>query len=151
MQVFQIPGAISADSLYTSEELASRLGVGINTQRKWRGEGLKASKVGRRLYYLGSDVIEHIKRLGRKQSGPLLGIMFVDQTKEIGILWPDRPVETLPCDLSLGAEGLTQDDAELFVRFWLEHTQTDIPQRYVVTSISVRGPEVLDFQLELQA
>lgn len=60
-----IPGCISSNDLYTSEELASRLGVGINTQREWRRDGLKAAKVGRRLYYLGSDVIKHIRSIGR--------------------------------------------------------------------------------------
>lgn len=58
-----VEGCISASDLYTSEELSARLGIGINTQRRWRGEGLKASKVGRRLYYLGSDVIEHIRSI----------------------------------------------------------------------------------------
>jgi hypothetical protein len=52
------PGLITADSLYTLEELGARLRLGKAALRQARRKGLKIRRIGRRAYVLGRDVIE---------------------------------------------------------------------------------------------
>lgn len=52
------PGLITADSLYTMEELAARLRVGRKALMVARRKGLKVKRLGTRGYVLGRDVIE---------------------------------------------------------------------------------------------
>ncbi len=52
------PGLISADSLYTMEELSARLRLGRKSLWQARRKGLKVKRLGRRGYVLGRDVLE---------------------------------------------------------------------------------------------
>lgn len=55
------PGVIRTDESYTLSELRRRLGLNDEALRQARRRGLKARKVGRRKYYLGSEVIAFLR------------------------------------------------------------------------------------------
>lgn len=58
-------GEISADSLYTLDELNDRLGLGKKALRTARREGLTVKRIGRRGYVLGRDVIDWFERAAK--------------------------------------------------------------------------------------
>lgn len=57
-------GRISADELYTLEEIKARLGLGLAALRTARRRGLPVRKIGRRGYVLGRDLIAYLEREG---------------------------------------------------------------------------------------
>ena len=57
-------GCISADQLYTLEEIRARLGLGLAALRTARRQGLKVRRIGRRGYVLGRDVMAYVERAG---------------------------------------------------------------------------------------
>jgi hypothetical protein len=57
-------GRISADELYTLEEVKARLGLGVAALRTARRHGLKVRRIGRRGYLLGRDVMDYVERAG---------------------------------------------------------------------------------------
>ena len=57
-------GRISANELYTLEELRARLGLGAAALRTARRRGLKVRRIGRRGYVLGKDIMEYVERAG---------------------------------------------------------------------------------------
>ncbi len=58
-------GQIMADSLYTLDELKSRLGLGSHAMRTARRSGLRVRYVGRRAFVLGRDVLEFVEQTGK--------------------------------------------------------------------------------------
>ena len=52
------PGEIHAHSLYTLDELDSRLGLGKTALREARRQGLKVKLIGRRGYVRGQDLLD---------------------------------------------------------------------------------------------
>lgn len=57
-------GEINANSIYTLDEIRSRLGLGLAALRTARRKGLKVRRIGRRGYLLGKDVMAYIERAG---------------------------------------------------------------------------------------
>ena len=55
------PGEISADSIYTLDEIELRLGLGQAAMRTARRAGLKVRKIGRRRYVLGKDLLAYVE------------------------------------------------------------------------------------------
>jgi hypothetical protein len=58
-------GRISADELYTLEEIQARLGLGTAALRTARRQGLTVRRIGRRGYLLGRDVMKFVEREGK--------------------------------------------------------------------------------------
>ena len=56
------PGVIRADELYRLDEVRRRLGLNDDALRAARRAGLKARRVGRRKYFLGSELIEYVRQ-----------------------------------------------------------------------------------------
>jgi dienelactone hydrolase len=52
------PGEITADALYTLDELNDRLGLGKAALRKARREGLVVKRIGRRGYCTGRAILD---------------------------------------------------------------------------------------------
>ena len=57
------PGEISADRLYTLQEIENRLGLGRAAMRTARRQGLRVRRIGRRGYVLGRDMIDYVDRV----------------------------------------------------------------------------------------
>lgn len=56
-----VDGILLRDALYTVEGVMTATGIGEETLREWRREGkLKGYKVGARIRYLGSELIDCI-------------------------------------------------------------------------------------------
>jgi hypothetical protein len=62
------PGLISADVLYTLPELKKRLQLGDHAMRTARRKGLVVTRIGRRGYVLGKDVMTFVASLGNSGS-----------------------------------------------------------------------------------
>jgi hypothetical protein len=60
-QIPALPGEIREDAAYRLDELKRRLGLNDEALRKARRAGLRARKVGRRKFYLGSEVIMFLR------------------------------------------------------------------------------------------
>jgi hypothetical protein len=56
-----VPGQVTADAIYTLEEIQQRLKLGQHAMRMARRAGLKVRRIGRRGYVLGRDVLEFIE------------------------------------------------------------------------------------------
>ncbi len=55
------PGVVSADCLYTLDEIHERLKLGQAAMRQARRSGLKVRKIGRRGYVLGRDLLDYVE------------------------------------------------------------------------------------------
>lgn len=55
------PGQVTADAIYTLEEIQRRLGLGAHAMRAARRAGLRVRRIGRRGYVLGRDVLAFIE------------------------------------------------------------------------------------------
>ena len=55
------PGVVSADCLYTLDEVRDRLKLGQAAMRQARRAGLKVRKIGRRRYVLGRDLLAFVE------------------------------------------------------------------------------------------
>lgn len=56
------PGVIRADEVYRLDEVRRRLGLNDDALRAARRAGLKARKIGRRKFYIGSELIEYVRQ-----------------------------------------------------------------------------------------
>jgi hypothetical protein len=61
------PAVISANAVYSWQELQRRLRWGEHSARQARVAGLRLVTFGREKYALGSDVLDFFKRLGDRQ------------------------------------------------------------------------------------
>ena len=59
-------GHISADSLYTLDEIKRRLGLGAHAMRQARRKGLAVRRIGRRGYVLGKDLLAYVESAGNR-------------------------------------------------------------------------------------
>lgn len=57
------PGIVSANNLYTVDELRARLRIGETAWRTLRRNGLPVCRVSGRAFVLGSDLLEHLATL----------------------------------------------------------------------------------------
>jgi hypothetical protein len=55
------PGHVTADAVYTLDEIQRRLQLGQHALRMARRAGLKVRRIGRRGYVLGRDVLEFVQ------------------------------------------------------------------------------------------
>ena len=54
-------GRITADSMYTLDEIRERMKLGTHALRVARRDGLPVRYIGRRGYVLGADLIEYVR------------------------------------------------------------------------------------------
>ena len=55
------PGVITADAVYTLDEIRERMKLGQAAMRQARRAGLKVRKIGRRRYVLGRDILAYVE------------------------------------------------------------------------------------------
>jgi hypothetical protein len=55
-----VPGHVTADALYTLDEIQQRLKLGQHAMRQARRAGLKVRRIGRRAFVLGRDVMAFV-------------------------------------------------------------------------------------------
>ncbi len=60
-----LPGLVTADSLYTLPEIQERLKLGQHAMRQARRAGLRVRRIGRRGYVLGRDVMAFVESAGQ--------------------------------------------------------------------------------------
>jgi hypothetical protein len=60
-----VSGHVTADSLYTLNEIQERLQLGQHAMRQARRAGLRVRRIGRRGYVLGRDIIEFIDKAAK--------------------------------------------------------------------------------------
>ena len=53
-------GVLLKDALYTPDGLTEAIGLPVPTQRQWRKDGLPSMRIGKRVYFLGRDVMDFI-------------------------------------------------------------------------------------------
>jgi len=58
-----VPGHVTADALYTLDEIQERLKLGQHALRQARRAGLKVRRIGRRAYVQGRDIISFIENV----------------------------------------------------------------------------------------
>ena len=58
-------GEIRSDSVYTLDEIKTRLGLGVAAMRTARRRGLTVRRIGRRAFVLGRDIITYIEEAGQ--------------------------------------------------------------------------------------
>ena len=62
-------GHISADQMYTLDEIKRRLGLGVAAMRQARRNGLAVRYIGRRGYVLGKDILAYVESSARVSGG----------------------------------------------------------------------------------
>ena len=63
------PGEVHPSVLYRADELKARMGWSESAFRSARHAGLEVSRVGKRVYVLGDDVITYLKQQRKKPYG----------------------------------------------------------------------------------